>query len=140
MDRGIFRTSNFMIDNTANSVSAEGRRWVSVMVGLAPADRLDQTVERVGEAIADGTLNSSPPIELDQQTLDLWMRERFKSWPADKAPPDRYEDRDAAKSYFIANGYTFRNIDKMIRAARKAEAEPWTRSGPNGSQRKTRKG
>ncbi len=36
MDRGIFRTSDFTIDNTTNSMSAEGRRWVSVMVGLAP--------------------------------------------------------------------------------------------------------
>jgi hypothetical protein len=140
MDRGIFRTSDFTIDNTANSVSADGRRWVSVMVGLAPADRLDLTMERVGEAIADGTHNWNRRIELDQQTLNLWMRERFKSWPADKAPPDRYEDRDTAKAYFTANGYTFREIDQMIRVARKAEAEPWTRPGPNGSQRKTRKG
>jgi hypothetical protein len=140
MDRGIFRTSNFTIDNTANSVSADGRRWVSVMVGLAPADRLDVTMERVGNAIFDGKHKWTHTTELDQQSVNVWMRERFNSWPDDKVPPDRYEDRDAAKAHFTATGYRFREIDKMVRVARKAEAEPWTRSGPNGSQRKTRKG
>jgi hypothetical protein len=44
MDRGIFRTSDFTIDNTANSINADGRRWVSVMVGLAAVEPTESAV------------------------------------------------------------------------------------------------
>jgi hypothetical protein len=50
----------------------------------------------------ESSLGTRDPVasQLDQQTLNLWIRERFSSWPAYKAPPDRSEDREAAKSHF----------------------------------------
>jgi hypothetical protein len=90
-------------------------------------------IDRVNSDIQAGTHNWTHLTDLDQTTLNIWMRERFKKWPIDKAPPDRDEDKAAARAYFTPKGYKVLNLDRMIRRARKDEAKRWTVPGPNGS-------
>jgi hypothetical protein len=66
---------------------------------------------------------------LDQATLNNWMRKRFETWPVNKTPPHRDDDQWDAELHFAPLGYRFRGLDKMIRAARKAEAKAWTTPG-----------
>jgi hypothetical protein len=78
---------------------------------------------------------------LDQAMLNAWMRERFTTWPADKLPPTRTEDTRDARAVFTSQGYKIppQQLPVMIAVARKAEAEPWTRTTGNGRKMGTPK-
>jgi hypothetical protein len=77
---------------------------------------------------------SEQPV-LDQETVNQWMRHRFASWPPGVPAPDRVDDKKAATNHFTCKGYRVTDLETMVRKARKIEAAPWTRSGPNGRKK-----
>jgi hypothetical protein len=116
MDRGFFRTSDFTIDNTANSISAEGRRWVSVMVGLRPVS----AEMPVGETT---TPQRPAPAALGQKARatkaehDKWFIQYRDACIAAGKSPNVNEDESAGRAALGGRYHRERARDSRARLA-----------------------
>jgi hypothetical protein len=140
MDLGLFHTSSFTIDTAANSLSADGLRWVSVMIGLAPAQEalpadsaLAQPIDQVqGQPERDHEREvpkaKTPPQPSPDRMQEWYRLERVAKHDAQNPPPSRTDDQKAARDYFKMGG-----LNSLVRQARAAEAPwHWKRGGSRG--------